>query len=818
MAYTAGTTKKDSLARATRLFLGCLALLICLTVVPRPTLAEDVPNNGIPVLSITLTGEGEESPSDAFDAINNSPDHSVGRAGTLSLSVPAGYAGDYSAEALQNLGPISIEHMRGRGNSTWEENKKAYKIKLSKGADLLGMGSNKHWVLLANSMDASFLRNRVASYLGSALGLEFTPKMLPVDLVVNGNYNGSYFLSEHVRIGKTRVNIDELKPGDDSEPAITGGYLLAMTPKADEPEENRITTAHEVQFCGDDPDFGPDGSGTEAQKAYLAGYLQQVEDAIYGDGFADANGVRWDEYMDLVSTAKYWWVQELMGNSPDAYWTPSTYLYKKRDGKLYWGPLWDFDQSANNATDGLTYTSTPWLDYLRSFDPVYQDELRTTWTQLDAIIEDVVKPGGVLDQYANEIRTSWQADFDLWVKDTPAGPFAATFDENVEQLRAWLSQRRDWINANIAQKLNRVMCKVTFVADDEVVGSECLYLGHALTSLPAWPQKEGKVFLGWITQDGSAINKRTVFNQNTVATATYADAEDGLLGKGLFFNAYDLWLSLDDDAYETGFTVVPDDSQERYATWTSSDPEVATVDAFGIVRPCSVGDTTITAMLMCGASASYTLHVIDSSNDLSLDVDALEPERTKLELDVGEYGQVRVSIQPQANPLVLPSYRSEDEGIATVDNNGVVKGIAPGTTTITAFYPEEDGGWPSASYEVVVSNESADAPEPQPKPPSPDSSDEPGGQEAPEGQEALQIIPSTEPESPTAPIGVEGESHARASGDAIREPAQSGTNSGTPGANRMTPNTADNTPGGLALAVLMCALAALACAPITRNR
>ncbi len=778
MTYAAGTMK-DRLARATMSFLGCLALLFCLLVVPRPAFAEDVPNNGIPVLSIMLTGEGEEDPSDAFDAINNSPDHSVGRAGTLTLSVPTGYTGDYSTEVLQNLGPTSIEHMRGRGNSTWQENKKPYKIKLSQGTNLLGMGSNKHWVLLANSMDTSFLKNRVASYLGSALGLEFTPKMLPVDLVVNGSYYGCYFLSEQVRIGKTRVNIDELKPTDDSEPTITGGYLLAMTPKASEPEGNRITTAHEVQFCGDDPDFGPDGSGTEAQKAYLAGYLQQVEDAIYGDDFADANGVRWDEYMDLVSTAKYWWVQELLGNSPDAFWTPSTYLYKKRNGKLYWGPLWDFDQSANGTTDGLTHTSTPWLNYLRSFDPVYQDELRTTWTQLGSIIEDVVKPGGVLDQYASEIRTSWQADFDLWVKDTPAGPYAATFDENVEQLRAWLSQRRDWINANIEQDLDRVMCKVTFVVDGEVVESECLYLGHALTSIPAWPQKEDKVFLGWITQDGSTINSRTVFNENTVATATYADAEHVSLGEGLFFNAYDLWLSLDDNSYETRFTVVPEDSQERYAVWASSNPEVATVDAFGVVRPCSVGETTITATLLSGASNSYTLHVIDSSNDLSLDADALELDRTKLELKAGEYGQVRVSILPQANPLVLPSYQSGDEGTATVDNNGVVKGIAPGTTTVTVFYPEEDAGWPSVSCEVVVSEA---APQPQPEPPSS------GGNAEPKGQGASQSTSSTEPNSPAATKGI----------------------SGTHSTSRMTPNTADNTPIGLALAALVCALAALA--------
>ena len=67
-----------------------------------------------------------------------------------------------------------------------------------------------------------------------------------------------------------------------------------------------------------------DATGTSEQKAYLANYLQKVEDAIYGDDFRDADGVRWSDYMDIISTAKYWWVQEFMANSPDAFWTPST--------------------------------------------------------------------------------------------------------------------------------------------------------------------------------------------------------------------------------------------------------------------------------------------------------------------------------------------------------------------------------------------------------------------------------------------------------------------------------------------------------------
>ena len=80
------------------------------------------------------------------------------------------------------------------------------------------------------------LRNRIVGYMGRQLGLDFTPMYTPVDLVVNGQYRGSYLLAHQVRIGKTRVNIKELKPEDTAEPEVTGGYLLQYAPYGDEGE------------------------------------------------------------------------------------------------------------------------------------------------------------------------------------------------------------------------------------------------------------------------------------------------------------------------------------------------------------------------------------------------------------------------------------------------------------------------------------------------------------------------------------------------------------------------------------------------------
>ncbi|MBR6255277.1 MAG: CotH kinase family protein, partial [Clostridiales bacterium] len=96
--------------------------------------------------------------------------------------------------------------IKDRGNSSWIWPKKPYKIKLDSKADLLGMGSNKHWVLLANYLDESLLRNTMAFRLAEQMGV---PAMQTtwVDVILNGEYAGNYQLCEQIRVGKERVDI-----------------------------------------------------------------------------------------------------------------------------------------------------------------------------------------------------------------------------------------------------------------------------------------------------------------------------------------------------------------------------------------------------------------------------------------------------------------------------------------------------------------------------------------------------------------------------------------------------------------------------------
>ena len=190
--------------------------------------SDEVPDNGIPVVYINID-ESQGTIRQMYDSV----DHSVYCYGTIRITVPEGFHySDFEETVLKSVDGLAMS-MRGRGNSTWSAytEKKPFKIKLDKKADIMGLGENKHWVLLANHFDQTLIRNRITAWLGDQMGFEFTPRGVPVDLVLSGEiygtkYLGSYYLSENVRVDKNRLDIDELTETDTDPAIITGGYLL----------------------------------------------------------------------------------------------------------------------------------------------------------------------------------------------------------------------------------------------------------------------------------------------------------------------------------------------------------------------------------------------------------------------------------------------------------------------------------------------------------------------------------------------------------------------------------------------------------------
>ena len=70
-------------------------------------------------------------------------------------------------------------------------------------------------MLLANAFDTTTFKNRFIGWLGDELNFEFTPRGVPVDVVMIGKKNGeeisreylgNYLFAEHLRIGQVLVD------------------------------------------------------------------------------------------------------------------------------------------------------------------------------------------------------------------------------------------------------------------------------------------------------------------------------------------------------------------------------------------------------------------------------------------------------------------------------------------------------------------------------------------------------------------------------------------------------------------------------------
>ena len=636
-------------------------------------------SNGIPVLNLEID-------PDEFAAVNESGDHSYRAEGaSISIDIPEGYSNEFG-DSFESSQMMELDYIRGRGHGTWTADKKPYRFKLKDSEDLLGMGSNKHWVLLANRYDTTLLRNRIVAYIGRQMGMPFIPKAVPVDLVVNGEYYGSYVLSEQIRIGKNRIAIDELSPEDVSEPEITGGYLVCLNPSYEEAPENIAVSDRLVRFGFESPQFTEDENGTAEQKAYMIGYLQDIENSIFaGDG-------NYADLMDLRSAADYWWIQEFSGNH-DAFITSSTYLYKERSGKLYWGPLWDFDLSLGgglDALDGFEHRNMIWLDQLRANDPEYRRILRERWEVLDGIIDEVVKDGGVIDRYVNELEASYNDDQERWIiTDDDGHEIRYDLREEAENLKEWMKKRQEWISRNIDSELSHVYNTVTFVADDNEFRSENVLVGRSLDRLPQAPYKEGYIFSHWEYGDGRPYEYENI-DENIVLTAVYLTREEAGVTEGIFFvDPKEVWADINDKRYDAVFELLPEETIDKSIVWSSSDTAIAEVDETGTVIMKHTGEVTIDATLNTGAHSSFVLHIYDpvmveksSSGHMIVEEEII--------MEIGEYRQIQVSLEPSFSESNL-QYTCDNEEIASVDYFGVVHAISAGEATVTVSNGSDNG-------------------------------------------------------------------------------------------------------------------------------
>lgn len=269
---------------------------------------------------------------------------------------------DYVDTAIKLYSPHTAEgwwdsaadgkiQMRGRGNSTWGLPKKPYRMKFPSKFSPVGLNHamEKSWVLLANDMDKSLLRDHLGFAISrdlfnksdgyhDASAVLFTPCSQYVNVYKNDDYLGLYQMSDQMERAKGRIAVDKLEEADGDDPAtISGGHILET-----DIHEGTFYSGRGVKMSHKYP---KDDDCTPAQYAYIEKFINEAEAVLYGGNFKDpVNG--WRRYFDEKTLADFIIVKELCGDM-DGY--TSTYFYKRRGvDKLFFGPVWDVDKGWDN--------------------------------------------------------------------------------------------------------------------------------------------------------------------------------------------------------------------------------------------------------------------------------------------------------------------------------------------------------------------------------------------------------------------------------------------------------------------------------------
>lgn len=336
---------------------------------------------------------------------------------------------------------VSEVNIRGRGNSTWTYPKKPYRLKFDKKQSLGGLKKAKSFVLLANYIDPSLMKNAVAFKIAQQLGMPYCNHSIPVNLVLNGTNHGSYQLTEKVGINAGSIDIDENK-GILWELDIHLDEAFQFTPKA-----------YPIPAMVKDPDFMEiaDGNIEKAQELW-AFWKTDLEAAL--DSIKHGN---WKNAFDIHHLADYILINNILGNHEISH-PKSVFLYKEAPEEKYkFGPAWDFDW-----TMGYQFNvSTPIINIKSPINSMYlkileSPDFQKVFSEKFAEFKDCYLPALLkyIDEYAASIRLSAYQDADIWtqerVLDNPANPpiRKSRFDDAVLEFKEWLLLRIALIEAS----------------------------------------------------------------------------------------------------------------------------------------------------------------------------------------------------------------------------------------------------------------------------------------------------------------------------------------------------------------------------------
>ena len=325
-----------------------------------------------------------------------------------------------SGESAEHTFNNASAKIRGRGNTTWDYDKKPYRLKFNGNVDLFGMGEAKDYILLANHSDLSMSRNYLAQSVASLFeSINQTSSCQFVDLYLNGEYRGVYLVCEQIEFDKNRIEVTENETLDTSYLIEMDGHVNGDFTVGSDHYTLKVPNKDEVE-------------GFYEYEAFIYSYLCEALSAAKGEDYSLVC-----ELIDVNSFAESYIVYELF-NCVDAGYS-SFNIYKEAGGKLYCGPVWDFDRSVGivgHHHDAKPYTSlwarqeNDWFNALLSHEEFYALVGEILFKRQDEIREKL----NFCYDYLYDSRDSFDRNFTKW---RILGTFVWPNDDELTALDTW---------------------------------------------------------------------------------------------------------------------------------------------------------------------------------------------------------------------------------------------------------------------------------------------------------------------------------------------------------------------------------------------
>lgn len=383
---------------------------------------------------------------------------------------------------------IGLSSVKGRGNTSFNNyEKKPFSIKTRKECSILELGAGQDYALISNASDPTLIRNDIMRAMEEAMGIPFVQRGKFVDLYINQEYYGNYYLCTTMEIDTERINITDteeamelLYSGEAYESAenyetanrkgkmlevnpedITGGYLvereLELRYTADyKMMGSGFVTGTEEYFAVKSPKYC---SGEQIE--YLGNYFEEAEQAILSeDGKNSSTGKYYTDYIDSDSFVKRYLAEEISKNYDGG--VASSYFYKDSDlvdSRIYAAPGWDYDMSLGNYVEWMEEFSkdpkgigklehhaysTEWFSSLYDKPDYYEKIVQYYGRYASPFMEKLITE--LLDGYYEKLQASTAMNHTRWAKELAKNPYYSSREESFEILEDFVIKRKEFLD------------------------------------------------------------------------------------------------------------------------------------------------------------------------------------------------------------------------------------------------------------------------------------------------------------------------------------------------------------------------------------